>query len=186
MALHLGLIGWCNRVKRLEDFFEHLGRALDLWNPTIGECVPFLSDAYPAPMLKLEDSIWQGYPGSWSLSPGSRTGTIKNRDFVIHQSGSRSISLKSTKETSMGRVQDKVVVVTGAANGLGEAIALRLAHDGAKMVLADIDGPGLATTATAIRDDGGEAVTVVGDVTEEKPAAELIEAAIEHFGQIDG
>ena len=86
----------------------------------------------------------------------------------------------------MGRVQDKVVVVTGAANGLGEAIALRLAHDGAKTVLADIDGPGLATTATAIRDDGGKAVTVVGDVTEEKPAAELIEAAIEHFGQIDG
>ena len=42
----------------------------------------------------------------------------------------------------MGRVQDKVVVVTGAANGLGEAIALRLAHDGAKMVLADIDEPG--------------------------------------------
>ena len=52
--------------------------------------------------------------------------------------------------------------------------------------MADIDGPGLATTATAIRDDGGKAVTVVGDVTEEKPAAELIEAAIEHFGQIDG
>ena len=84
----------------------------------------------------------------------------------------------------MGRVQDKVVVVTGAANGLGEAIALRLAHAGAKMILADIDGPGLATTATSIRNDGGEVVTVVGDVTEEKPAVELIDAAIEHFGQL--
>ena len=63
----------------------------------------------------------------------------------------------------MGRVQDKVVVVTGAANGLGEATALRLSQDGAKMVLADIDGPGLAATATAIRNDGGEAVPVVGD-----------------------
>ena len=37
----------------------------------------------------------------------------------------------------MGRVQDKVVVVTGAANGLGEATALRLAQDGAKMVLEE-------------------------------------------------
>lgn len=85
----------------------------------------------------------------------------------------------------MGRVQDQVAVVTGAAKGLGEAIALRLAEDGAKLVLGDIDGQGLASTATAIREAGGEVVTVVGDITEEEPAAELIEAAIEHFGQID-
>ena len=58
MALHLGLIGWCNWVKRLEDFIEHLASALDLWNPTSGECVPFLSDAYPPKaMLKLKVSI---------------------------------------------------------------------------------------------------------------------------------
>ncbi|MEL0018246.1 MAG: SDR family NAD(P)-dependent oxidoreductase [Rickettsiales bacterium] len=85
----------------------------------------------------------------------------------------------------MGRVQDQVAIVTGAAKGLGEAIALRLAQDGAKLVMADIDGQGLAGTATAIREAGGEAVTVVGDITEEEPAAALIEAAIEHFGQID-
>jgi len=85
----------------------------------------------------------------------------------------------------MGRVQDQVAIVTGAAKGLGEAVALRLAQDGAKLVMADIDGQGLAGTATAIREAGGEAVTVVGDITEEEPAAALIEAAIEHFGQID-
>ncbi|MEL0113021.1 MAG: SDR family NAD(P)-dependent oxidoreductase, partial [Rickettsiales bacterium] len=77
----------------------------------------------------------------------------------------------------MGRVQDQVAIVTGAAKGLGEAIALRLAQDGAKLVMADIDGQGLAGTATAIREAGGEAVTVVGDITEEEPAAALIEAA---------
>ena len=85
----------------------------------------------------------------------------------------------------MGRVQDKVVVVTGAANGLGEATALRLSQDGAKLVLADIDGSSLAKTAAVIRSDGGEVVTVVGDITEEVPAAELVDAALEHFGQID-
>ena len=47
--------------------FEHLARALDLWNPTSGECGPFLSDAYSAEaMLKLKESIWQGCPESWS------------------------------------------------------------------------------------------------------------------------
>jgi len=85
----------------------------------------------------------------------------------------------------MGRVHNKVAVVTGAANGLGEATALRLAQEGAKLVLADIEGPGLAQTAAAVRDVGSEVVTVVGDVTEEEPASELITAAIEHFGQID-
>ena len=85
----------------------------------------------------------------------------------------------------MGRVQDQVAVVTGAAKGSGEAISHRLAQEGAKLILGDIDGPRLGTTAMKIRDVGGEAVTVVGDITEEDPAFQLIENAIEHFGQID-
>jgi len=85
----------------------------------------------------------------------------------------------------MGRVQDQVAVVTGAAKGLGEAISQRLAQEGAKLIIGDIDGPRLETTAMKIRDAGGEVVTVVGDITEEEPAFQLIENAIEHFGQID-
>ena len=85
----------------------------------------------------------------------------------------------------MGRVQDHVAVVTGAAKGLGEAISHRLAQDGAKLILADIDEPGLAATGIKIRDAGGEAVTFVGDITEEESASRLIEIAIEHFGRID-
>lgn len=85
----------------------------------------------------------------------------------------------------MGRVQDQVAVVTGAAKGLGEAIAVRLAAEGAKVVLGDIDGEGLASTAAEIRQAGGDAITVVGDVTEEAPAAELIQTAIDNHGQID-
>ncbi|MED6311678.1 MAG: SDR family NAD(P)-dependent oxidoreductase, partial [Pseudomonadota bacterium] len=46
----------------------------------------------------------------------------------------------------MGRVQDQVAVVSGAATGLGKSIALRLAENGARVVLGDIDGPGLAAT----------------------------------------
>ena len=85
----------------------------------------------------------------------------------------------------MGRVQDQVAVVTGAAKGLGEAISHRLVQDGAKLILADIDEPGLATAAIKIRDAGGEVLTFVGDITEEESAFRLVEMTIEHFGRID-
>ena len=85
----------------------------------------------------------------------------------------------------MGRVQDQVAIVTGAGRGLGEAISYRLAQEGARLVLADIDETMLEATAKTIRDDGGEIVTLIGDITEEEPASQLIESAIAHFGQID-
>tara|TARA_B100000676_G_scaffold310003_1_gene375249 strand:+ start:342 stop:569 length:228 start_codon:yes stop_codon:yes gene_type:complete len=75
-------------MKRLEHISKRLGRALELWNPTSGACFAIWSDSCPAETtLKLEDSFWQDYPGSLSLRPGGRIVTIKNRDFVIHQSG---------------------------------------------------------------------------------------------------
>lgn len=85
----------------------------------------------------------------------------------------------------MGRVQGRVAVVTGAAKGLGAAIALRLAEEGAKLVLGDIDADGLAASAAAVKSAGAEVETLVGDVTEEGPAAALVQKAIDQFGQID-
>tara|TARA_B100001245_G_scaffold161100_1_gene121359 strand:- start:1781 stop:2548 length:768 start_codon:yes stop_codon:yes gene_type:complete len=85
----------------------------------------------------------------------------------------------------MGRVQNQVAVVTGAARGLGQAISYRLAGEGAKLVVGDLDKLGLEATATKIRDGGGEVVTLVGDITEEETASQLIKSAITHFGQID-
>ena len=85
----------------------------------------------------------------------------------------------------MGRVQNQVAVVTGAARGLGQAISYRLAGEGAKLVIGDIDKLGLEATATKIRNGGGEVVTLVGDITEEETASKLIKSAITHFGQID-
>ncbi|MGI9616789.1 MAG: SDR family NAD(P)-dependent oxidoreductase [Acidimicrobiales bacterium] len=85
----------------------------------------------------------------------------------------------------MGRVEGKVAIVTGAARGLGKAIALRLAEEGASVVLGDIKGDGVEQTSAEITDAGGEATTVVGDLTEEEPVKELIGRAIDRFGQID-
>jgi 3-oxoacyl-[acyl-carrier protein] reductase len=85
----------------------------------------------------------------------------------------------------MGRVQDRVAVVTGAANGLGKAIAARLAEEGARLVLGDIEVAGLEATAASLASLGAEAVSVVGDLTEEGAAQQLIQTAVERFGRLD-
>ncbi len=85
----------------------------------------------------------------------------------------------------MGRLQDKIAVITGASKGLGRAIAERLAEEGARVAIGDIDGVGLEDTASAITAAGGEAMTIVGDLTEEETAIRLIEGAVERFGRID-
>ena len=86
----------------------------------------------------------------------------------------------------MTRMKDKVVVVTGAAHGLGRATALRLAAEGAKLVLGDIESEALARTTADVVALDCVAQTVVGDLTEESVAGQLIDAAISAFGQIDG
>ncbi len=86
----------------------------------------------------------------------------------------------------MKRMQDRVVVVTGAANGLGQATAIRLAEEGASLVIGDIDGEALAGTAAKITALDRPVHTVVGDLTEPETAEALIETAISQHGQIGG
>jgi 3-oxoacyl-[acyl-carrier protein] reductase len=66
----------------------------------------------------------------------------------------------------VGRVQDRVAVVTGAGNGIGRAIALRLAEEGALVVGGDVDRDALDRTVSAITASGGTAIGVLGDLTE--------------------
>lgn len=81
------------------------------------------------------------------------------------------------------RLKDRVAIVTGAARGLGRAYALRLAKEGAKVVVADVlDG---TETVEAITAQGGEAIYVKTDVTSEESTQEMAKKAIEAFGRID-
>ena len=85
----------------------------------------------------------------------------------------------------MPGVRDRVAVVTGGANGLGREIALVLARAGAKVAVGDLEADGVERTAAAITTAGGDAIAVAGDLTEEGPAARLIEAAVARWGKLD-
>lgn len=87
--------------------------------------------------------------------------------------------------SSMIDFEGKVVIVTGAAGGLGRAFALGFANQGGKIVVADIDEAGLAETVALIEATGAKAVAVKVDVTSKESTDSLAQAALQEFGRID-
>jgi NAD(P)-dependent dehydrogenase (short-subunit alcohol dehydrogenase family) len=83
-----------------------------------------------------------------------------------------------------GRVAGKVAIVTGAGSGIGRVTAETLAQQGARVVVADIDGEAGVVVASAIRDAGGEAIDVCVDVGEESDVVRMVEAAMDAFGAL--
>jgi NAD(P)-dependent dehydrogenase (short-subunit alcohol dehydrogenase family) len=82
-------------------------------------------------------------------------------------------------------IRGKAAVITGAGSGIGRATAERLAHDGASIVVADVDERGGAETVKNIESAGGKAVFVRANVTEEADARRMIETATQKFGRLD-
>ena len=83
---------------------------------------------------------------------------------------------------SEGRLQDQVAVVTGAAQGMGAAIAGRLAAEGAKVVLSDINLQKVVTVAERINAAANSSVLAMKtDVTKEDEVAEMVETTIQHY-----
>ncbi len=83
------------------------------------------------------------------------------------------------------RLKDKVAIVTGAAQGIGRGIALRLSHEGAKVAVADINESGAAKTAAEINSGGGVACAVKLDVTSLKSAIAAADAVERQLGPVD-
>jgi 3-oxoacyl-[acyl-carrier protein] reductase len=110
---------------------------------------------------------------------GAEIAEIAETPVAVHPMG------ETAKMRTGNRVAGKVALVTGAAAGLGRAIALRLAEEGAALVLADIDSAGLAETERQIKALGQPTMAVVADVTEEAPVKALFATALAEHGRLD-
>jgi 3-oxoacyl-[acyl-carrier protein] reductase len=85
-----------------------------------------------------------------------------------------------------GRLQGKFAVVTGAGQGLGEAIAVRFAREGiAGVVVNDLNAETAGRTAELVKQAGSRALVVAGSVTDDAFVAELMERAVKEMGSVD-
>lgn len=85
----------------------------------------------------------------------------------------------------MEKFEGKVIMVTGAAGGIGRATCEALAAAGARLVVTDVSATG-ETVAAAVRTQGGEALFIQADVTAENEVANVVAAAVERFGALHG
>jgi NAD(P)-dependent dehydrogenase (short-subunit alcohol dehydrogenase family) len=83
------------------------------------------------------------------------------------------------------RFSGKTALVTGAAQGIGRAIAERFAREGAHVVVFDIDGDLAEQTAEALRAQGGSAAAVAGDIARRDDVRDAVGGCLERFGRLD-
>ncbi len=86
----------------------------------------------------------------------------------------------------MKRHHDKVIIVTGGGRGLGRAYAQRLADEGARVVIAEIDRAAGSNAAEEIRKSGAETMFIETDVSSEQATARMAAAFLDKLARIDG
>ncbi len=85
----------------------------------------------------------------------------------------------------MGTLEGKVAIVSGSGRGIGREIALKLASEGAKVVVNDLDAEPAKETVAAIEAAGGQALACVGSVTDADFGERFVAAAVDNFGGLD-
>ncbi len=89
-------------------------------------------------------------------------------------------------EQPPGALSGKVIIITGAASGMGRAAAVECAARGAAVVVADLNADGAAAVAKEIESSGGQALAHAVDLTIEDEVAALVDAAVARFGTVHG
>lgn len=83
------------------------------------------------------------------------------------------------------RLKEKVAVITGAARGIGEATAILFAREGAKVVVADKRQEEGEKVAKQIKDEGGEAIFILVDITDENQIKDMVETTVKTYGTVN-
>lgn len=91
----------------------------------------------------------------------------------------------SNDPRSAGEFAERVALVTGAAKGIGEAVARLLAERGARVAIVDIDGDTAAQVADEIAQGGGDALAVTADLADDAQAERAVAETVARFGQLD-
>ena len=85
----------------------------------------------------------------------------------------------------MRRLENKVAIITGAASGMGKAMALLFANEGAKVIVSDINQSGVDAVAKEIEASGGTALGIVANVGHEEDIQNMIKVTTDHFEALD-
>lgn len=83
------------------------------------------------------------------------------------------------------RLLGKTAIITGAASGIGKAIAVRFAGEGARVIVSDINMEGAKLTAEGITESGGTAAAVAANVAKEEDVRNLVDTAVKTYGTTD-
>src|SRR4051812_32465169 len=86
---------------------------------------------------------------------------------------------------SIKRLQDKIAIITGAANGIGKETAIVFARHGAKVVVTDINEEKLQLTSQIINENGGYAIAIKHDVSREEDWEKVISITEKELGSLD-
>ena len=89
------------------------------------------------------------------------------------------------RTTTVGRLADKTAIVTGAASGFGEGIARRFCAEGARVLLADLNGETAEVIAKELREAGHDAVALAVDVTVDDDLRQAVRTAVDRWGRVD-
>lgn len=83
------------------------------------------------------------------------------------------------------KLEGKVAIVTGSASGIGKAIAILFAKEGASVIISDLNEEGAREVVKSIEADGGKALAVVANVTKQADIDHMIDTAVETYGSLD-